>query len=92
MDTLVPICFVAPWLVFAAKLVQVSLYEWRVQLFAELPPFAFSELRRRIRQRRGIDAIHNQLKASEIRWLLITACWWLLSFVGLLVFALLHAH
>jgi hypothetical protein len=92
MDTLVPIWLVAPWLVFAAKLVQVSIYEWRVQLFAELSPFAFSELRRRIRQRRRIDATYNRLKASEIRWLLITACWWLLSFVGLLVFALLYAH
>jgi hypothetical protein len=92
MNIFVPIWFVAPWLVFAAKLIHVSIYEWRVQLFAELPPFAFSEMRRRIRQRRGVDVVYNRIKASEIRWFLITACWWLLSFVGLLVFALLYAH
>jgi len=92
MDTFVPIWFVAPWLLFAVKLIRVSIYERRMGLFAELPPFGFSEMRRRIKQRRSADAAYNLLKASEIRWFFVTILWWLVSFVGLLVFALLYAH
>ena len=92
MDNFVPIWLAAPWLVFVFKLIRVPSYERRVRLFSGLPPFGFSEVRRRVKQLRSTDSVYDVLKGSEIRWGFVALLWWLLSFVGVLVFALLYAH
>lgn len=91
-DLIIPVWFLAPWLILAAKIIRVSAYERRLELFSGLSPFSFSEIFNRIKEHRSRDPVYNSLPANANKWLVITVSWWAVSFLGLLAFALLYAH
>lgn len=84
MELLIPAWFFLPWLVFMALVIRVSIYEMRLGFFRDLPLLPFSELKRRIGQRRKLDPNYDRMKCAAWRWLGITIVWWVTSFLMLL--------
>ncbi len=73
------------------KVIRVSIYEWQFGLMTDLSPFAFFELIRRIKERRKIDPVYDQMKGETFRWLKITAIWWVTSFSALVGGVIIYA-
>lgn len=89
-DLVIPAWFFVPWLIFAAKVIRVSMYERQFGLLKDLSPFAFTELMRRINEQRKADPVYDRMKGDTWKWLKITAAWWVVSFIALLGGALLY--
>lgn len=90
-DLFIPPWFAIPWFVLMARIIRVSIYEMRVGLLKGFSPFlGFSELMRRIDERRKIDPEYDRMKGETWRWFKITAIWWAGSFVALVVGSVLY--
>jgi hypothetical protein len=87
-NLLVPVWFIL-WLICMVKIVQVSRYERRFNIYEGMTPlhFSISEVFRRIKHYRSIDPAYDRIRRSVSRWMIITVCFWVLSFGGFLMFA-----
>jgi hypothetical protein len=89
-DLLIPLWFLVPWLMLAAKVTRLSIYGMRLGIFRNLPPFPFAEMLKRVNDQRRTDPIYERMHRDTWLWFKITAAWWVLSFVGLVGGALLY--
>ena len=76
--------FLVPWLIGAAMIVRVSVYESKIGLFSGMKPFHFGDLFSRMTERRKIDSYYDRIRGTANRWAIITIVWWLVSFLGII--------
>jgi hypothetical protein len=72
----------APWAIFASKVVRISRYDAKVGLGAGLGRMQIRELFQRRSERMATDPYYKQLHAEAKRWIIITTIWWPVSLIG----------